>query len=250
MNSVKLKRIRQAERQYHEQYYKKVSLYQKGSWLSRPIPLVMELADQLAESRKDTPDGQTGAAGPIRILDLGSGVGRNAIPLAKRFIPFGGSVHCVDLLESALQKLKEYSRRYGVEKAITSEQADLGEYAIGKEAYDYILAAGAMEHCRSEEVLKRTIRSMADGVRPGGILCVLMNTDIEEFDKRTGAKRETLIEVVLKAEEALGLLREAADGWEELHAEMEPLHLGINRSEVPVLMKGRCVAFGARKPLR
>ncbi|MGF7029589.1 2-polyprenyl-3-methyl-5-hydroxy-6-metoxy-1,4-benzoquinol methylase [Paenibacillus mucilaginosus] len=242
MNSVKLRRIRQAERQYHEQYYKKVHLYQKGSWLSRPIPLVMELAGKLDEQRNPSQ--------PVRVLDLGSGVGRNAIPLAKRFMPSGGSVHCVDLLDSALQKLKEYCRRYGVEEAVTCEQADLGEVAIGNEAYDYILAAGAMEHCGSEEVLKRTVRSMAEGVRPGGILCILMNTDIEEFDKRTGAKRETMIEVVLKSDEALKLLREAAEGWEELHAEVEPLHLGINRGDVPVLMKGHCVAFGARKPLR
>lgn len=60
--------IRQEEKNYHEQY----KLFEAGSWLFKPVKTVMDLMNHF--------DGQNN----LQVLDLGSGVGRNSIPIAKK----------------------------------------------------------------------------------------------------------------------------------------------------------------------
>lgn len=43
MNTARLQRIREEEKQYHEDCFEQHRLYNKGSWLDKPIPLIMEL---------------------------------------------------------------------------------------------------------------------------------------------------------------------------------------------------------------
>ena len=84
----RLAQIRQAEAESHTAAYENLTLYAPGSWLSKPVK-ALEALLPLYESR----------AG-LRVLDLGSGVGRNAIACARR-LP-GSAVECVDILPLAI----------------------------------------------------------------------------------------------------------------------------------------------------
>ncbi|MDQ0343017.1 hypothetical protein J2S14_001831 [Lederbergia wuyishanensis] len=62
--------IRQEEKEYHDYCYHNYKLFVEGSWLHKPVETVMEVIPLLK------------GKGNINILDLGSGVGRNSIPMA------------------------------------------------------------------------------------------------------------------------------------------------------------------------
>lgn len=94
--------IRQEEKKYHDLCYEQYKLFEIGSWLYKPVKTVMDLIDYF--------EGQNN----LQVLDLGSGVGRNSIPIAQKIQNSSGTVTCVDLLDSALTKLQNYSKEYGV----------------------------------------------------------------------------------------------------------------------------------------
>jgi 2-polyprenyl-3-methyl-5-hydroxy-6-metoxy-1,4-benzoquinol methylase len=235
MGNSRVQVIREEEKKYHEQIFENFKLYEEGSWLNQPVPIITEYASRL------------NLAEPVYILDLGCGVGRNSIPLAKMAMPGGGKVHCVDLLDVAIEQLHEYSREFRVEEAIEAETADIGEFLIREGAYDYIVAASSLEHAKTEAVLDIVLRGMAAGTKSGGMNCIVMNTNIEEYDKPTGELRNTLIEIVMHKEDALEKLRSNYDGWEQVHFSVEPLELEIDRDGEPVIMKAETLSFVVRK---
>lgn len=102
----RLEQIRRSEKEYHERCYERNGLFEPGSWLHKPVKTVTEGLQALYakdESKK------------IRVLDLGCGVGRNAMPIAEALhARGGGTVVCVDLLESALDKLRGYAAERSV----------------------------------------------------------------------------------------------------------------------------------------
>ncbi|MEJ9269961.1 class I SAM-dependent methyltransferase, partial [Bacillus thuringiensis] len=94
--------IRQEEKEYHDLCYEQYKLFETGSWLHKPVKTVMDLMDYFEEKNK------------LQVLDLGSGVGRNSIPIAQKIKNASGTVTCVDLLDSALTKLQIYSKEHDV----------------------------------------------------------------------------------------------------------------------------------------
>lgn len=236
MNTARLQRIREEEKQYHEDCFEQHRLYNKGSWLDKPIPLIMELVKLIDHKH------------PLSILDLGCGVGRNSIPLAQWLKSSLGHVHGVDLLDMALEKLHTYSKEFRVEHLISTEQADISTYEIPPNSYDYIIAASSLEHVKSDTAFKQVLRRMAEGTKPGGINFILMNTNIEEFNRQTGRKRETLIEVVMPKENALAILQANYEGWEQLHLSDTPMRLDITRHDVPVILQADSLTYVVKKP--
>ena len=145
--------IRQEEKKYHDLCYEQYKLFEIGSWLYKPVKTVMDLIDYF--------EGQNN----LQVLDLGSGVGRNSIPIAQKIQNASGTVTCVDLLDSALTKLQTYSKEYGVIKNIKTEQAAIENYYIQPNTYDYIVAVSSLEHVQSEEDLKNVAHSMKEGTK-------------------------------------------------------------------------------------
>lgn len=52
-------------------YYNNYKLFEKGSWLHKPVKTVIDLIPYFAD--RDS----------VRVLDFGSGVGRNSMPIAQ-----------------------------------------------------------------------------------------------------------------------------------------------------------------------
>lgn len=98
---------------------------------------------------------------PGRILSLGEGEGRNATFLATR----GWMVHCVDASAVGLEKARRLAAR--VHATISTEVADLAEYAIAGGAWDGIVSI----FCHLPRAPRRRLhRQIAAGLRPEGVL--------------------------------------------------------------------------------
>lgn len=187
--------IRQEEKKYHDLCYEQYKLFEIGSWLYKPVKTVMDLMDHF--------EGQNN----LQVLDLGSGIGRNSIPIAQIIKNYNGTVTCVDLLDSALTKLKIYSKEHDVFEAIKTEQAEIENYHIDSNAYDYIVAVSSLEHVKSKEDFKKVLHSMKQGTKNGGINCLIINSNIQEIVLKTNEELEALIEINLPTDEMIHLLK-------------------------------------------
>ncbi|MFD6547763.1 class I SAM-dependent methyltransferase, partial [Bacillus cereus] len=203
--------IRQEEKKYHDLCYEQYKLFEIGSWLYKPVKTVMDLMDHF--------EGQNN----LQVLDLGSGVGRNSIPIAQKLRNTSGTVTCVDLLNSALTKLQTYSKEHDVFEVIKTEQAAIENYHIDSNAYDYIVAVSSLEHVKSEENFKNVLHSMKKGTKNGGINCLIINSNIQEIDLKTNEELEALIEINLPTEEIIRLLKSIYTGWKEVKVEIKEL---------------------------
>lgn len=110
--------IRNEEKKYHDDCYENNKLFEEGSWLYKAVKTITDLLP-LFDNKEN-----------LNVLDLGCGVGRNSIPIAEAIKQRNGKIICVDLLDSALDNLKRYSKEYKVEEVIRTEKADIGNYKI------------------------------------------------------------------------------------------------------------------------
>lgn len=198
----RLSRIRSAEAASHTEAYTNYSLFAPGSWLAKPVKTVLEvlpLFDRYSE---------------FTALDLGCGVGRNCIPAVQRFREIPCRVDCVDILELAITRLTENARQYGVADCIRGIVSAIDDYEITADSYDLILAVSALEHIATQSAFEKKLIQIRDGLRPGGVACLIVNSGVVEHDKATGKEVPPQFEVNLPTDEMERLLQEAFDGWQ------------------------------------
>ena len=198
----RLGEIRKAEAESHTEAYSNHSLFSPGSWLAKPVKTVMDLLP-LFEGYTD-----------FRALDLGSGVGRNCIPVAQHFSGIPCRVECVDILELAIAKLNENALQYGVENCIQGIVSSIDDYEIAADSYDIILAISALEHIASQSAFEKKQAEIRDGLRPGGIACLIVNSGVIEHDKATGQELPPQFEVNLPTSQMQELLEKTFAGWQ------------------------------------
>ena len=198
----RLNEIRKAEAESHTQAYTSHSLFSPGSWLAKPVKTVMELLP-LFEGYTD-----------FRVLDLGSGVGRNCIPVAQYFSGIPCRVDCVDILELAIEKLNENAQQYGVVDRILGIVSSIDDYEIDADSYDLIMAISALEHIASSSAFEKKLTEIRDGLRHGGIACLIVNSGVIEYDKATGQKLPPQFEVNLPTSQLQELLEYNFAGWQ------------------------------------
>lgn len=226
--------IRNAEKEYHDFCYDHYKLFEEGSWLYKPVKTVMDQLPQFKEVDE------------VHVLDLGSGVGRNSIPIAK-YIK-GGKVVCVDLLDSAIEKLTKYSKEYGVHHVIEAVQSDIGDYYIQKEYFDYIVAVSSLEHLASIEEFKHVVQQMALGTRVNGINCIIVNSSLEEILLETNERLTPLVELNLATEDMQVMLNKLyGEKWEVLSEIVKPLEYQIVRDYKPVLLRTNAITYVVRR---
>lgn len=183
---------------YHAELYNNHELFEPGTWLAKPDANVLKIGNNLL--------GLTG----IRILDLGAGVGRNAIPLAKLLRERGVSIDCVDVLDTAIAKLTQYSAKYRVADNITPVLGDVSTYSILPEQFDFILAESVLEHCAD---MRAVITRIQCGTKKDGFNCLSITTDLEEVDILTDKKLSSSVLTNLSSAECELMLREIYCEW-------------------------------------
>ncbi|QLJ02347.1 class I SAM-dependent methyltransferase [Streptomyces sp. NEAU-sy36] len=106
-----------------------------------------------------------GTGGPV--LDLGSGAGRLAVPLARH----GFTVEAVDRDRRSLHRLLDWARRVGpgVRERITATRADLLRLRL-RRSYQLALMAGAMITAVPPWSRPRVLREIAEHLGPDGAL--------------------------------------------------------------------------------
>ena len=139
----RLEMIRKAEAESHTAAYESLTLYAPGSWLSKPIRALEALLPLYAEREG------------LRVLDLGSGVGRNAIACARALK--NAQVTCVDILPMAIEKLMENAESFGVSGRIQGICTPVDGFPIEPEGFDIILAGSVLEHLDSRASTLRTL---------------------------------------------------------------------------------------------
>ena len=230
----RLEMIRKAEAESHTAAYESLTLYAPGSWLSKPIRALEALLPLYTERER------------LRVLDLGSGVGRNAIACARALKH--AQVTCVDILPMAIEKLMDNAETFGVSGKIQGISAPVDGFSIELEGYDIILAGSVLEHLDSSASTLRTLDAIQKGIRPGGAAMILMNTGVKEWDARTGETLDPQFEVNLPPEEVRGILGEIFRGWEVLWDKTIHYEYQVPRGERTAMISAEVVTFTGRRP--
>ena len=233
MNRISI--IRAEEKKYHDICYEQYHLFEPGSWMHKPVKTVIDLLEDYKDKEY------------LSVLDLGAGVGRNSIPIAESMKKRDGQVVCVDLLESAINKLNEYSKHFGVERFIEAKLSDIEHFKIEQNRYDIIVAVSALEHVSSEQALISKLNEMALGTISDGANCIIIGSNIREVNLTNGLELDPMFEVNIPTETMLELLDQQYAGWEIQKRLVNQLQFEIDRNGQPVKLTTDCITFVAKK---
>lgn len=234
MNS-RLKQIRDSERKSHTEIYTNNELYQKGSWLEKPIRTILDLMPLFQNYQE------------LRVLDLGCGVGRNCISIACHYRDIPCVIDCVDILDLSIEKLYSNAEKYGVSAKINGTVCPIEKYPISENYYDLILAISALEHVDSEESFICKLKEMNIGTRKGGIVCLVVNSQIRETDKATGTDTPAQFEVNLPTVELQSILKRSFIDWTILKSTVHGQQYDIPREQGIRELHTNVVSFVAMK---
>ena len=235
--SDRLNHIRQAEAASHTQAYSNHSLFSPGSWLAKPVKTVVDLLSLF--------EGYTN----FRALDLGSGVGRNSIPVAQHFSGIPCRVDCVDILELAITKLNENVQQYGAVNSIRGIVSAIDDYEITADSYDLVMAISALEHIASQSAFVEKLAEIRDGLRHGGIACLIVNSGVIEHDKVTGQELLPQFEVNLPTSQMQDLLEKTFADWKVIKHTIVHQKYDIPRENGIADLETDVVTYVVRKEL-
>lgn len=181
------------------------------------------------------------------MLDLGCGIGRNCIAVAQFYKNITCNVNCVDLLELAIEKLNENAKIHDVSTQIHGIVQAIEEYQIEKEKYDFIMAISALEHINSKDAFEQKLIEIRNGIRQNGIVCLVINSNVQEWDKTTKQKLDAQFEVNYATEELKELLHDIFQDWEVFKFSTQEQQYDIPRENGLCELKTNVVTLVARK---
>lgn len=231
----RIKQIRESEKKSHIEMYSNEELYKSDSWLKKPIKTVQELIPMFEDYKK------------INVLDLGCGVGRNSIPIACKYKNVDCTVDCVDILELAIEKLYANAKEYDVHSNIHGVVNTIEEFIVKEKYYDFIIVVSSLEHVESEINFVNKLVEIKNGIRENGIVCLVVNSNVKEFDKVTGSEIPAQFEVNLPTEEMQSILNKMFEGWMILKTTISEQQYDIPREYGISELKTSVVTFVARK---
>ncbi|MBA9086193.1 ubiquinone/menaquinone biosynthesis C-methylase UbiE [Fontibacillus solani] len=227
----RLQVIRKKEKEYHDDCYENLELFKPGSWLHKPVKTVMELMANFE------------SLDIVNVLDLGCGVGRNSIPIAEILKHKEGKVVCVDLLESAITNLEEYSEKYGVSAKISPVLSDISNYVIPNDYFHLIFSVSSLEHLDSEERFDYVIENMIRGTKTQGVNCIIISTGVREKIMDTGEIIEPMYELMFETTYLSKKFEKLYKNWKTLKHTVKPFEVEITRDGRRVLLESDVVTW-------
>lgn len=227
--------IRESEKRSHIEMYSNEELYKTDSWLKKPIKTVTDLMP-LFESYKE-----------LKVLDLGCGVGRNCISIAHRYKNISCVVECVDILPLAIEKLRFNAEEFGVSDSIVGVTSSIEDYEIQRGCYDLVIAVSALEHVAEVHDFIKKLNEIRDGIKDNGIVCLVVNSQVNEKDKDTGEELQAQFEVNLSTAEIHALLSEVFSGWAILKSGVREQQYDIPREGRISELTSNVVTYVARR---
>ena len=116
-----------------------------------------------------------------KVLDIGIGEGRNALYLAK----LGFEVEGIDLSQTAVQRCKELSNKYGVQ--LKASVNDILSFDISSEKYDLIILSNVLNFFTPDEI-RKIINKVNTGLRKNGLIYItafnIAEPSIENIKKK------------------------------------------------------------------
>lgn len=234
-SETRLKQIRESEKQSHIEMYSNSELYKEGSWLRKPIKIVLDMIPLFKNYSE------------LNVLDLGCGVGRNCIAVAQSFENIPCKIDCVDILDLAIEKLYENAEELGVVSSINGIVETIENYPVVENKYDLVLAVSALEHIDSEQSFLSKLSEINRGIRKNGVVCLVINSDVKETDKSTGEEIPAQFEVNLQTEKLQAVLKEKFSDFEIMKATVSEQQYDIPRGDIISDLKTKVVTFVARK---
>ena len=233
----RLQQIRASEKKAHTKMYSGSKLYQGDSWLKKPIKTVQELIPLFSEYKK------------LRVLDLGCGVGRNCIEVASKYRQMDCRVDGVDILPLAIEKLNANAIEQNVSGNVCGIVSSIEEYIIPNNSYDLIMGVSALEHVENQESFYQKLLEIREGVCKNGIACLIINSNVREYNKITKEQVPAQFEVNLPTEELQIILKEVFAGWTVLKSTIRDQQYDIPREWGISDLRTSVVTFVVRKQL-
>ncbi len=234
MTDIRLRQIRENEKQSHIEMYSNSELYKEGSWLRKPINTILDIIPLFSY----TPE--------LNVLDLGCGVGRNCIAIAQSFKNISCKIDCVDILDLAIDKLYDNAKELGVASSINGIVEPIENYPVKENKYDLIIAVSALEHIDSEQSFLSKLSEIKNGIRSNGIVCLVINSDVKEAEKSTGKEIPAQFEVNLPTDKLQTILKEEFSDFEIIKNTVSEQQYDIPRGDIVSNLKTNVVTFVAK----
>jgi len=110
-----------------------------------------------------------GEGRPLKLLDLGTGTGKTAAGVLRRFK--SGKAVCIDVFEEMMAHAQQRFEELGLLDRVELREADFMDCELGK-GFDACVSALAIHH--QDEAGKRALFGrIADSLAPGGYFCMI-----------------------------------------------------------------------------
>lgn len=125
--------------------------------------------------------------------------------------------------------------------------ASMEEYTIPNNSYDLIMSVSALEHVDSEEAFVKKLSEIREGICKNGIACLIINSNVREYDKITNEQVSAQFEINLPTEELQTILKGIFAGWRILKSTVREQQYDIPREWGVSDLRTRVVTFVVRK---
>jgi len=247
---------------YHKLYYSRHQLFEENSWLAKPDAGLMKLVEEelIGKNNSDKKDldkkdldkkNSSRQTGPLQLLDLGCGVGRNAVPVAMVLAQADVEAKLlgVDVLADSIEILRKNCATYCVDHIVEGLVADNDQFEITAGHFDLIAAISVVEHCAGKARVLKLLKSIGEGLKPGGLARIEMTTDRNVIDLTTKQAVPTHVETPLSERQVKEMLAEAFTDseYDVLSLEVFPYKEVLDKDGKRILWQSKQVSFSARR---
>lgn len=224
-------RSRRETLRYHELFYARTPLGAPGTWLARPHRLVLDALGRVDQT--------------VHAYDLGAGVGRHTLPMAKR-LPIGSRVTAVDLLPSALHRLAENARDAALADRIECVVADLNAFEFSAADAGLVVCFSALEHLPSTVSLRALLARCRDATVPGGFN--VFGVFADRVERAATGERPAVVELALTSTQTFEAFDSIYREWNVLKRVIAPVTSTEDRDGKQFELTANLVSFVAQRP--